>query len=195
MDADSKMDDKKDKEKKFIDETKQALQSHNYRNVHMKIEELKATGKVSILPYLLDLLNTDYPESIKQEVLLLAGDLKYQGCVQVLIDYIRNRKVGKYLTQLIASCWQSSLDFSDYLEVFAECFIAGDYQTALESFTVIEEMLWRSKVDTITACRTYLESRSLEVEREKQPLFDELLKLLDDGRTANSDDYPDLYMN
>jgi hypothetical protein len=186
------MSENKEQEKKIIAEIQHVLQSHNYKRVHAKIEEIKTTGRPGIMPYLLDLLNTGCPEEIKQEVLLLISDLKDQGCVQILVDYIRNKKVGEYLSQLIASCWQSSLDFSNDIETFADCFITGNYQTALESFTVIEEMIWRLKAETILSCRLYLVNRTSEVGQEKMALFNELLKLLDEGRTANSEDYPEI---
>jgi len=189
------MNDKKDQEKKVIVGIQHALNAHDYKSIHTKIEELKTTGKPGILPYLLDLLNTDCPETIKQDVLLLTGDLKDQGCVQILVDYIRNRKVGGHISQLIAACWQSSLDFSDELETFAESFVAGNYQTALESFTVIEEMLWRAKLETISSNRLFLAGRVSEIDPEKMALFNELLKILGEGKTANSEDYPDLYLN
>jgi hypothetical protein len=189
------MSKQKDTDKNFILETRQALQSNDYHTINIKIQELKTTGKPSILPYLLDLLNSPCPDTIKQEVLLLVGDLKDQGCVEVLVGYIKMKKAGVYLSQLIASCWQSSLDFSAHLNIFAECFITGDYQTSLESFTVIEEMLWRCKAETIMSCLQILENRASEIKNEKKALFEELLKILEEGRTANSDEYPDLYLN
>ncbi len=189
------MSENTNKEKKVIDEIRHALEMRNYKAVHHKIEELKTSGKESILPGLLDLLVTDCPESIKQDILTLTNELKHQGCVPIIIDYISNRKVGEYLSKLIESCWQSSLDFSNYLEVFADCFVTGNYQTALESFTVIEEMLWRSNAETIESCRHFLMNKLSEVATDKKTLFNELIKLLDEGRTANTEDFPDLYLN
>jgi hypothetical protein len=185
----------KDQDKNMIDGIQKAVNKHNYAKIHAKIDEIKSTGKPAILPYLLDLLNSDCPETIKQDVLLLTGDLKNQSCVQILVDYITNRKVGDHLNQLIAACWQSSLDFSNYLEAFAECFVREDYQTALEAFTVIEEMLWRTKASLLLSCREYLLGKSSEIAGEKEALFKELLKILDEGRTASSEEFPDLYAN
>jgi hypothetical protein len=189
------MSGEKNQEKKFVGETRQALQSHDYKKVHLKIEELKSTGKVSILPFLLDLLDSDCPELIKNDVIVLAGDLKYQGGVPVIVEYIRNRKAGIYLSQLIASCWQSSLDFSHDLEVFTDCFIVEDYQTALESFTVIEEMLWRAESQLVDSCKQMLMERINEVAPDKMTLYNELIKILEKSRTASAEDYPDLYPN
>jgi hypothetical protein len=189
------MSENKNQEKKIIDELRHAIHTNNYRVVHSMIEEIRTTGKVSYLPYLLDLLTTGCPESIKQDVLLLVGDLKLQECADTITGYIKNNKAGTHLAQLIASCWQSSLDFSNFLEIFTDCFITENYQTALESFTVIEEMLWRTKPELIASCRHILIDRVSEISAEKLPLYNELVKLLDTGRTAVQEDYPDLYLN
>ncbi len=168
----------KDVEKKFIAETKAALSGKNSRVVLAKIRELKVTGKVSILAYILDLLKSDQKEEIKNEIFNLVSDLRHQQGVPVIVDYIKQLKGSAILSQLISACWQSRLDYSDHLVTFADCFISGTYQDAIESFTVIEEMLWRSDDTKIENCRLYLLSRQSEINNEKKPLFKELIKIL-----------------
>jgi hypothetical protein len=189
------MSEQKDREKRFVEELQHLLQSHNYKSIHSKIEDLKFSGKAGILPYLLDLLCGDCPESIKQDVLTLVGDLKLQACSEIIAEYIKKRKAGAYLSQLIASCWQSSLDFSGNLAIFTDCFVTENYQTALESFTLIEEMLWRTKADLILSCKQMLIERISEISTEKLTLYHELIKLLDEQKTASQEDFPDLYLN
>jgi hypothetical protein len=43
------------------------------------------------------------------------------------------------ISMLVSSCWQSGLDYSEFVIDFTNLFITGDYVTALECFTVIEE--------------------------------------------------------
>lgn len=165
-------------EKIFIAETKAALGSNSRRIVLAKIRELKETGRVSILPLLLDLLEGDPHEEIVSAVMNLLSDLRDQQCVPVIVEYINKYKQSPILSSLIASCWQSPLDYSNYLETFSDCFITGNYQDAIESFTVIEEMIVHCSENKIEKCRMYLLSRQTEVKEEKKPLFRELLKLL-----------------
>ena len=40
---------------------------------------------------------------------------------------------------LVSSCWQSGLNYSEYSTDLAEVFLKGDYVTAIECLTVIEE--------------------------------------------------------
>jgi hypothetical protein len=189
------MSENKHIDKRVSEEAQQILRSHNYKNVPLKIEEIKSKGKVSILPLLLDLLSGDAPDNIKQDVIMLIADLKKQECSSIVAEYIEKRSVGNYLSSLIASCWQSSLDYSNYLKIFTDCFITENYQTALESFTVIEEMLWRTNPDMIDSCRQMLINRSKEIASQKLLLYNELVKLLKLKRTASKEDFPDLFTN
>lgn len=180
-------------EKKFIQETKATLKSKDEKMVITKLRELKVSGNVSILPFMLDLLATGNSEIIIQEVLNIIKDLRDQRCVPVIVDYIEKNKVGTHIGDIIASCWQSRLDYHAFLDTFAGCFIHGDYQTSLEAFTVIEEMLWKSSQEQIQSCKKVLLDHVGEIEEEKKPLYKELIKVLDEGKSANSEIYPDLY--
>lgn len=187
--------DKKTSEKKFIVETRIALSSENENEVLTKLHQLKSDGKVSILPCILDLFQQSGSEIVKQEVIHFISDLNDQECASVIIEYINNDKLGDYLGDVIASCWQSGLDYSRYLKTFAKCFVIGDYKIALESFTVIEEMLWKTPANSIGDCRSFILGFISEISDEKKPLFDALLKVLDEGRSHNADDFPDIYYN
>jgi hypothetical protein len=180
-------------EKKFVEETKTTLNSKDEKSVLTKLRELKESGNVYILPYILDLLVTSNSQVVVQEVLNIIRDLRDQKCVPVIVDYIEKNKVGNHIGDIISSCWQSRLDFHSYLNTFATCFLHGDYQTSLEAFTVIEEMLWKSTGEQIQSCREILVKYVGEINKEKQPLYRELIKVLDEGKPENSEMYPDLY--
>ena len=180
-------------ERKFILETKATLKSNDNKRILTKLRELKVSGNENILPFILDLLEISNSEDIIKEVLNFIRDLKDQKCVPVIIKYIDNRKVGDQLGEIISSCWQSRLDFHEYLNSFATCFLHGDYQTSLEAFTLIEEMLWKSTDKQIQSCRKVLLDNEREISEEKKPLYNELIKVLDEGRSANSELYPDIY--
>ncbi len=165
-------------EKRYIAKTKATLESKDSKSVLAKIRELKTSGKTSILSCVLDLLKSEQIEEIKIEIFDLISNLRNKDSVPIIVDYIKQLKGSDNLSQLIAACWQSQLDYSNYLETFADCFISGTYQDAIESFTVIEEMIMFSDGTKIEGCRLYLLNRQSEVNKEKQPLFIELIKIL-----------------
>jgi hypothetical protein len=171
-----------------IQETSLALASENDEIIIKKIFELKAIGNFTILPLVLDLLNSAKSERVRKEVLEFLSELKDQKCVPVINDFILNSKSEEHLSEVIITCWQSGLDYSRHLKTFAGCFITGNYQVAIESFTVIEEMIWKSSKNKIIECSTFLLDRIKEISNEKKLLFDELIKILNEGLSHNEID-------
>jgi hypothetical protein len=181
-------------DKKLITDTRSALTSGNTKTILKKLYELKSSGSVNILPFILDLLTDDKADQeIVREVLHLISDLKDQECAVVVAKYIDDQKFGIHLAGVLSSCWQSRLDYSAFMETFVNCFVSGNFQEALESFTVIEEMLWRSSGPSINSCKTILQKRKMEIGDTKELLFQELVKVLARGESANRENYPDMY--
>lgn len=181
-----------EQEKKKIQELKKILHSKDDGKVIAALGELKSTGKPSFLPAILELLTTNGSERVKNEVLNFISDLKDDKCVDFIIEYIDQNKSNELVTPLIASCWQSRLNFSNNLLTFAELFITGDYNAALESFTVIEESLWQSSEEIITECRTFMIDHIADINQNKKPLYNELIKILEEGKTNDTDPYLDV---
>ncbi|MBN2522304.1 MAG: hypothetical protein JXB24_03470 [Bacteroidales bacterium] len=175
-------------EKRFITETKASLNSKNDDLILAKIHELRSSGKASILPLILDLLNKNNSERVKREVILFISNLKDQKCVPFIADYIQTHSNTLWISQLISACWQSRLDYSDNLNIFTNCFLSGDYQVALESFTVIEEMVWRASNSAIESCKRILNEKVSDINDEKKPLYRELIKVLNEGKSNAKDE-------
>lgn len=185
---------KKEKELRFYKETELKLKASSVNSILGTIKELRKTGNVKVLPLVFDLLETTREENIVKEVLILLGELKDNKTVPAITDYISKRPSGKYLGKVIAACWQSGLDFSSGMPLFVKCFIEGNYEIALESFTVIEEMIWRTSIDMLNACRETLINSAKDISEDKKPLYNELIKILNEGVSINHDEFPDLYL-
>ncbi len=181
-----------EEEKKFEAEVAMALSSDKEEIVISKLNELKSKGKAGILPLVLDLLNSSNSEKVKQEAILLLSNLKDQNSVPHIIKFIRQNQVHALISQVIAACWHSRLNYSKHLNTFIKCFISGDYRVALESFTVIEEMLWQSDNKTISECKKMLVDGAGNINTEKTSLYKELIKVLDEGNSKSYDEYSDL---
>ncbi len=80
---------------------------------------------------------------------------------------------------LISSCWQSGLDYSAYISDIAKIYVSGDYVTAIECLTVIEESISklsdRGKDDLVKL----LQQGPVNSAHEKRELTLELLTLLE----------------
>lgn len=72
------------------------------------------------------------------------NDLKELSARPEVIAEIRKPWKPKTISMLVASCWQSGLDYSDYMGDMARTFLKADYTTSIECMTVIEESVQNS---------------------------------------------------
>jgi hypothetical protein len=77
--------------------------------------------------------------AVKKEIRDFFNDLKESSAREEIITGINSNYKQSTIAMLVSSCWQSGLDYSLYLSDFARVFNKGDYATAIECFTVIEE--------------------------------------------------------
>ena len=56
------------------------------------------------------------------------------------MDKLINAPEGSGKANLLRICWESAIDFSEYLDVFVDMLLHEDFITALESSTVIENL-------------------------------------------------------
>jgi len=91
-----------------------------------------------VIALLISYYDSSTNNSIRQMIKEFMNDLKDHALRREVITEIKRDYKGDTLQMLASSCWQSGLDYSDFCSDFAELFLAGDYMTALECFTVIE---------------------------------------------------------
>ncbi len=159
------------------------LQSNDVEEVLFTIKELRNTGDKDLIPYVIDLLAEHKSERVKKAVLNLLIDLKHQNVVPVIIDALQSDKYFNIKEQLLNVCWQSRLDFSEYMPVFIDYFIQGDFNQSFEAFTVIENM--ESKIDKIMAesAIANLKNELGNISENKKELLVELVHIIENKDT------------
>jgi hypothetical protein len=86
-----------------------------------------------------NLFDTSNDLEIKDLIRAFLNDIKEPGArIEVVREVMKDHK-PETTCMLVSSSWQSGLDYSEFANDFANVFIRGDYMTALECFTVIEE--------------------------------------------------------
>jgi hypothetical protein len=80
---------------------------------------------------------------------------------------------------LVVSCWQSGLDFSDYLHDLARTFLKADYTTSVECMTVIEESIQNSTRARKDEIINLIMENPLAFLNEKNSLVHELIAILE----------------
>jgi hypothetical protein len=154
------------------------LESSNPADIMIAIKEISNHGNIKMLPYLFNLLQPHTHEAIRKSILLLVSEIKTQAAASVIVDALEHCRLGDDFTAVVAACWQSGLDFSAHIPSFIRIFIEGDYQTAVEAFSVIEEAIFNADPGIKEKSIRLLRNSEKKINQEKQPLFVELKKVI-----------------
>ena len=114
------------------------LQSDKETLIINAIRQLYTDGTVELLPDLFKLYFITKSEIIRREILELLNNLKDNNACSYLVDAVNTYKGQEYFDQIISSCWQSGLDYSQFLKVFIDLVLEQDLFTAVEAFSVVE---------------------------------------------------------
>lgn len=116
------------------------LGSDDKYTVLTAIKQLRKHGNRLAIQPLIDLLHTSKEDEITNDLIALLYDLKDQSVVDDIITAIEDDTYTSIKPILISIFWQSKLDGSDYLANFVQQAIHGDYATAIEVMTVIDNL-------------------------------------------------------
>jgi hypothetical protein len=116
--------------------------------------------------------------SIRKSIEGFMNDLKDEAVIPEIINEVRKPWKDDTISMLISSCWQSGLNFSEYLMDFAEVFIKGNYVTAIECLTVIEESVHELTVEKLNGIIKYIDESQPPLQDEKKELKGELIAIL-----------------
>jgi hypothetical protein len=106
------------------------------------------------------------------------NDIKDHSVRPEVIAEIRKPWKPSTINMLIASCWQSGLDYSDYLTDLARVFLKSDYATAVECMTVISESMNNSSRERKDEIIRIVSDSPLSFTNEKLALTEELISIL-----------------
>ena len=157
----------------------ESLRSSNRSVILDTLRELRSEGNVSVLPDLFNLMLVQEDEDILAEIGSLLNDLKEQEAAEILAEAIANPEYQEIQTPLVAACWQNGLSYGKQITTFAEVVVSGDYNAAIEAFTVIEEAVGELEQEERVQLVSSLKSKLQAVEDQKRPLFVELVKVIE----------------
>jgi hypothetical protein len=168
------------KSEKKIKELSEILNKDNKIIITEAIDLLRQEkpfeGAVSLLTAFYDMTDDS---SIRRAIADFMNDLKDQSVCEEVVAEIRKQWKSDTVSMLVSSCWQSQLDYSDYSLDLAKVFLIGDYVTALECLTVIEESvngLSRKKKNELIKL---IKENPFAPSDEKNTLTHELISILE----------------
>lgn len=138
-------------------------------------EEQPFEGAIGILT---SLYNSSDDKSILKAIEGFMNDLKDQSITAEVINEIRKPWKAITISMLVSSCWQSGLDYSDYSKDLTEVFLRGDYVTAIECLTVIEESVHKIGDEKKIELLKIIENSPAGIKNEKTELRFELVSIL-----------------
>jgi hypothetical protein len=147
--------------------------------------ELRNTGGLYLVKPLLKVLISNRSESLKRTIIDFLTDIKEKEAVEMYVAFIKSNFPTERITEVLTICWQSRLEFVRHIDIFFEILITGDYQTAFEAFTVIENNIDDLNSEELTKYISIVKKNVAKVNRDKQLLLLEMISTLDKAkRTA-----------
>lgn len=165
---------------KKIKELEEVLNKDNHIVITEAIELLRQEkpfeGAIGLLTAFFDKTD-DY--LIRKTIAGFMNDLKDQSVCEEVINEIRKQWKSDTISMLVSSCWQSGLNYSDYSLDLAKVFLVGDYITAIECLTVIEESIHELSKATRDKIMKMLDEKPVFQIAEKKELTLELIAILE----------------
>jgi hypothetical protein len=107
------------------------------------------------------------------------NDIKYLSARGEMVAEMLKPWKANTISMLVSSCWQSGLDYSEYLAEIAKIFLEGDYATAVECMTVMEDSVKNSSRGKKDEIIRIIEESPLSFTNEKNALTQELISILE----------------
>lgn len=107
------------------------------------------------------------------------NDIKDKALRSEVVQELRKHHDQRTVAMIISSCWQSGLDYKDYAFDFARVFMSGDYGTAVECLTVIEESIPSLNDKEKNRITEYIRQKAPEQTGARKALTAELISKLE----------------
>ncbi|MFA6125805.1 MAG: hypothetical protein WC699_00740 [Bacteroidales bacterium] len=114
------------------------LESRNAADVTKALNKLEKTANVNDLPSIIKLMSGLTEKELLNAFTDFLSKVKSKAAPAIMADALSEPNYAGIRPELTRACWESGLDYTPYLLLFARIFIAGDYLLALEAFTMIE---------------------------------------------------------
>lgn len=116
---------------------------------------------------------------IRAEIEKFFNDLKDQDLAVEVLSAIEESANEDIRNALLSSCWQSRIDYSDYIDYFIDYAISGSYINALDCLTVVEQSVPSVPEETRKRGIKRISAAMASMEDEKKVLLREIISILE----------------
>lgn len=167
------------------------LESTNEKEILKSLSALKTDGNSKILVPLANLLLVNEDATINAEGLEVFSSLKDSSAIEVVMEIVKDDKYASIRQPLLATIWNTQLDYSYHIADFVELACDGDFLEALDCLTIMEGLNGPFEERHILECqlllKEFVEDTSPKDERKMQ-IMSEIAMLIKDFMTMESDD-------
>lgn len=164
---------------KKLDELSKVLKGGRHNEIEEMVGHLRDAepfeGAVKMLAHFYDRTADD---SLRLTISGFFNDLKEKTACHEVIEAITSVDSPATRAMLASSCWQSGLDYSEYAVDLADIYIAGDYVTSLECFTVLDTCSGLISTEDKDLIIRRMKNEIDTYEQAKQQLTKELISIL-----------------
>lgn len=120
--------------------TLKGLKSEDNKVVSDAIKLIREDGDDSFLSAIFSVFDSTDDQQIRQDIYGLFCDIRNQESAKTIVSLINGTDNDDALQMLVSSCWQTRLDYAEYLETFIKLTTVKPFNIAFEAFTVIENI-------------------------------------------------------
>lgn len=145
----------------------------------IKLDEIEISGSIKDVDFLVNSIKNPN-KAISEKSFNILCNVKKTGIVEKIIENLKNSESESEKILLTSICWQSSLDFSPYIELFVDFAINGSLELTIECLSAIEDILDQNnyKKAHINNSLVALETSIKSQKNEKLTLLKELIDIL-----------------
>jgi hypothetical protein len=157
------------------------LESKDPAQALKALHKLERVGNIKDLPAIIRVMSTIDDQELLDDFTSFLSNVRSKEAPAILAKSLENPLFAGIRTELTRSCWESQLDYSPHLMIFAMMFIAGDYLLALEAFTVIENTCLEHPVnkELIKSISSLIKNTLPDQPETKQRLVKEMIQVLE----------------
>lgn len=158
------------------------LDPKNHIKLKTTLDALAISGTKEILPALVKLMDVNEIDATENKLIVeFLSSIKDDSAIEELIVMIQDEAFKPFQSLLLSAMWNSTLDFSWYIDVIVKTSVKGSLVDALDCLTIIENMegpFIESKVlESKLILIDYLENNK-EIDPQKQTFLQSIaLKL------------------
>lgn len=142
------------------------LESSSDKDKLQAISSIKIHGNETTIEPLVKLYCNTQNETVLNEITKIFNSLKDIKTPKEVVSCLNNKKYQKSHLMLLASVWNSNLDYTDYIFDIVQVATQGDMMAAMECITIIENMegtLNEAKIfDALIFLKSYLQENEKE---------------------------------